>query len=314
MKENDIEGRAGRQPSRQSAAANLGRVASARAHGETKLLQLIREDWVNHGRSWTRAGFHALAVYRLGAWHLQRRKLIRYPVRVLYGPLYFITRNLYGIELPPGTKIGRRFHIGHQSGIVVIRMAEIGDDVAIRQNVTIGLSLGRGGDSPKIGNRVDIGVGAVIIGGVSIGDDAVIGPNAVVVTDVPPGGRAFAPPARVTARMEDAIAEGANGQPREGAGDLAVGAPSGPHQAGDDSQAAEVERLSEIVRATLAMSDPLDSDTPLLSSGLVDSLSLISLIDVLELEYGVSIPTEEISADNFDTPAQMLAFLTRQRA
>ncbi len=289
-------------------------MGSARARDEPTLLQLIHEDWVNHGRSWTRAGFHALAVYRLGAWHLRRPKLIRYPIRLIYGLLYFVTRNLYGIELPPGTQIGRRFHIGHQSGIVVIRMAEIGDDVAIRQNVTVGLSLSSGGESPKIGNRVDIGVGAVIIGGVSIGDDAVIGPNAVVVTDVPPGGRAFAPAARVTGPMTSAIAERTNGQPREGDGDLAVGTTSGPLEVGGDAQAAEVERLAEIVRATLGMSYPLDRDTPLMSSGLVDSLSLISLIHALELEYGVSIPTEEISTDNFDTPAQMLAFLTRQTA
>ena len=288
-------------------------MASAREHGEPTLLQLIHEDWVSHGRTWTRAGFHALAVYRLGAWHLRRRKLVRYPVRLLYGALYFVTRNLYGIELPPGTKIGRRLHIGHQSGIVVIRMAEIGDDVAIRQNVTIGLSLGRGGDSPKIGNRVDIGVGAVIIGGVTVGDDAVIGPNAVVVTDVPAGGRAFAPPARVTGPMDDAIAERTNGLPKDD-GELGVDATSARQERPDSSQATDVERLAETIRATLGLSDPPGPDTPLLSSGLVDSLGLISLIHVLELEYGVSIPTEQIGADNFDTPVQMLAFLARQAA
>ncbi len=298
---------------RESGAANLDVVAIGRSRGQPTLLQLIHEDWVSHGRTWTRAGFHAVAVYRLGAWHLQRRKLVRYPVRLLYGALYFMTRNLYGIELPPGTKIGRRLHIGHQSGIVVIRMAEIGDDVAIRQNVTIGLSLGRGGDSPKIGNRVDIGVGAVIIGGVTVGDDAVIGPNAVVVTDVPAGGRAFAPPARVTGPVEDAIAERANGQPKEDE-QVAIDPPSAPSEVAESVQAAEVERLTETIRATVGISDPLAADTPLLSSGLVDSLSLISLIHGLELEYGVSIPTEQIGADNFDTPAQMLSFLARQIA
>ncbi len=275
-----------------------------RTGDQPTLLQLIHEDWVNHGRSFTRAGFHAVAVYRLGAWHLRLPRLFRYPVRVVYGALYFVTRNLYGIELPPGTSIGRRFHIGHQGGIVVIRMAEIGDDVSIRQNVTIGITLDRGGASPKIGDRVDIGAGAVIIGGVTVGEDAIIGPNAVVSRDVPPGGRAFALPARVTGplgRRDGAAKPGI----RETAGDY--------EDVRERPHAEDVDDLIELIRVTVGISSEIGADSPLLSSGLVDSLNLITLLDALETRYGVTLATEEIDTETFDTPAQILAFVNRSR-
>jgi serine O-acetyltransferase len=89
-------------------------------------------------------------------------------------------------------KVGRRFLVGHQSGIVIHFNSEFGDDCVIRQNVTIGAAgVGRINDGPKFGHRVDIGAGAVIVGKVKVGDDARIGPNAVVMTDVPAGATVF---------------------------------------------------------------------------------------------------------------------------
>jgi serine O-acetyltransferase len=101
---------------------------------------------------------------------------------------YCYVRGHYGIELPPTTKVGRRVLIAHQSGIVIHSKADIGDDCLIRQNVTIGArSHKRWWEAPKLGNGVQVGCGAAILGDISVGDGVIIGANAVVMTDVPPG-------------------------------------------------------------------------------------------------------------------------------
>lgn len=78
--------------------------------------------------------------------------------------------------------------------------AVIGDDVIIRQGVTIGLRRAGVRGAPRIGNRVDIGAGAKILGSIVIGDDVVIGANAVVLKDVPPEFIAVGIPARILPR------------------------------------------------------------------------------------------------------------------
>lgn len=147
-----------------------------------------REDYDANGRKFTRPGFQAVAVYRLGVWvdgHPNR--FLRYPLRKLYQALYVMVRNLYGIELPFRAQVGRRLHIGHQSGIVISSFCTIGDDCLILQNVTIGSNrVGSLEDRPIIGDRVQIGVGAVLLGPIEIGHDTRIGPNTVVRESVPP--------------------------------------------------------------------------------------------------------------------------------
>ena len=76
----------------------------------------------------------------------------------------------------------------------------IGDDVVIRNGVTIGLRRTGVRGSPKIGNRVDIGAGAKILGPITVGDDTTIGANAVVLEDVPPNSIAIGIPAKAIAR------------------------------------------------------------------------------------------------------------------
>ncbi len=153
-----------------------------------ELISVIREDYRTNGGDWTRPGFRALAVYRFGVWRVTQPKLIRFPAFFVYRMLYRLVRNLYGIELAYSTKIGRRFLIGHQSGIVIHPFAHIGDDCVIRQNVTIGATRSdRFGEAPKLGCGVEVGAGAVIAGGVEIGDHARIGPNVVIMRDVPAG-------------------------------------------------------------------------------------------------------------------------------
>lgn len=281
----------------------LRRVVSRRrspSQTEPRLLEIVHEDWIEHGRSWTRSGFHAVAVHRLGAWRLRRSRVVRHSVRPLYGALYFVVRNLYGIELSASAKIGRRVEVTHQGGIVVDAGTEIGDDCLIRQNVTIG--LGRGG-RPRIENNVEVSPGAVVVGGVTVGEGARIGPNAVVTTDVPPGGRAIAPPARVTGPLSSGVVS-----PLQEPTDKLLPSVSGP-----PPDPEEVERLIGHIRSTVGIEEPLSADTPLLSSGLVDSLNVAVLLDALEEAYGVSISAEDVSADSFDTPVQILAVVQRQQ-
>lgn len=165
------------------------------------LWQQIKEDWEAHGRDWTKPGFRAVAVQRFGVWRMSLEpKLLRAPFSLLYRALYRKVRNGYGIELPYTVALGRRVIIEHQGAIVIHGYCHIGDDSIIRQGVTLGLRhLDRLFDAPKLGKRVNVGAGAVILGNVAIGDDANIGANAVVLSDVPPGATAVGIPAKILA-------------------------------------------------------------------------------------------------------------------
>ena len=112
--------------------------------------------------------------------------------------LYRKCRNHYGIELPYNAKIGRRVIFEHQHGIVIHGNCEIGDDCYIRQGCTLGnRSLDRIHDAPKLGERVNVGAGAKILGAVTLGDGSSVGANAVVLCDVPAGATAVGIPAKI---------------------------------------------------------------------------------------------------------------------
>jgi len=92
----------------------------------------------------------------------------------------------YGYQIPIGTRIGKGFYIGHFGAIVINHDVSIGEHCNIAQNVTIGMeNRGKRKGTPKIGNRVWIGAGSVIVGKITIGDDVLIAPNAYVNCDVP---------------------------------------------------------------------------------------------------------------------------------
>ncbi|NJP08421.1 MAG: serine acetyltransferase [Leptolyngbyaceae cyanobacterium RU_5_1] len=179
------------------------------------LWQQIREDWIAHGRDWTKPGFRAVAVNRFGAWRMTiRAKLLRAPLTLLYTMMYRKVRNTYGIELPYTVKLGRRVVIEHQSAIVIHGYCEIGDDSIIRQGVTLGNRyLDKPFDAPKLGKRVNVGAGAKIFGDVRIGDGANIGANAVVLIDVPDGATAVGLPGKIikTAKPQTPAEDRLNG-------------------------------------------------------------------------------------------------------
>lgn len=155
----------------------------------------LLEDYRTHGGF--SPGFFALAVHRLGAWRYRLRpRLLRAPFLALYRAGSVAVQCLTGIEIPCEARRGRRLKIEHHSGIIVHGAAVLGDDVVLRQGVTIGLKRTNESAAPVIGDRVDIGAGAKILGAIRIGDDAVIGANAVVLVDVPAGWIAAGVPAR----------------------------------------------------------------------------------------------------------------------
>lgn len=170
---------------------------------EPGLRQLLAEDFRVHYRNPTHPGFHALAVHRIGVWARELPQPLKFVVVLWYRIVNnLIIRNLYGIEIYSTTVIGRRVKIGHHMGVLLGRHTVIGDDCLIRQNATLGVASDdvEHTQQPRLGNRVEIGAGAVLAGGITIGDGAKIGPNAIVLTDVPAGATVFAPPARVLRR------------------------------------------------------------------------------------------------------------------
>jgi serine O-acetyltransferase len=106
-----------------------------------------------------------------------------------------------GIEIHPGATIGRRFFIDHGMGVVIGETAEVGDDVLMYHQVTLGgSSLEKEKRHPTVGNDVLIGMGAKLIGAITIGEHARIGANAVVTRDVPANSTAVGIPAKIVKR------------------------------------------------------------------------------------------------------------------
>jgi len=149
----------------------------------------------------TYPGLHAVL------WHRLAHGLWRHGWRLLARSVSQAARLLTGIEIHPGATIGRRLFIDHGMGVVIGETAEIGDDVTLYQDITLG------GISPSVNSaaqvnkkrhptlrdRVIVGAGAQVLGGITIGEGAKIGANAVVVNDVPAGALAVGIPARVSA-------------------------------------------------------------------------------------------------------------------
>jgi len=115
-----------------------------------------------------------------------------------------LSRWFTGIEIHPAVLIGRRVFIDHGMGVVIGETAEIGDDCTIYQGVTLGgTSLYRGAKRhPTLGKRVVVSAGAKVLGGFTIGDDAKVGSNSVVLKEVPPGATVVGVPGRIVEGSE----------------------------------------------------------------------------------------------------------------
>jgi serine O-acetyltransferase len=171
------------------------------------MLENFRQDWRTYDGDLSRRGLWVMAVYRFGRWRYTiKPSLFRKPFSLLYKVLNVISEILTSVELPCEVSLGRGLVIEHAFDIVISGDAVLGDDVVLRNGVTIGLRHRAFRGSPVIGNRVDIGAGAKILGPITIGDDVSIGANAVVLTDVPANSIAVGIPARIRPRSERAAA------------------------------------------------------------------------------------------------------------
>jgi serine O-acetyltransferase len=142
-----------------------------------------------------------MAVYRFGRWRYGIRwGLLRKPFSLAYKLMFTFVQMASGTELPCEARVGRGLRIDHSHGIVISGDAWLGDDVILRNGVTIGLKHTGVRGSPVIGDRADIGAGAKILGPIHIGNDVSIGANAVVLCDVPDNSIAVGVPARISSK------------------------------------------------------------------------------------------------------------------
>ncbi|MGC9268903.1 serine O-acetyltransferase [Acidiphilium sp.] len=140
-------------------------------------------------------GLHAIVLHRLA------HRLWRGRAYLLGRLVSHFSRFVTGIEIHPGATIGRRCIIDHGMGVVIGETAELGDDVYLYHQVTLGgTSSDHGKRHPTLGNGVIIGAGAKILGHILIGDNARVGANAVVVAEVPANTTVVGIPARPVER------------------------------------------------------------------------------------------------------------------
>ena len=126
-------------------------------------------------------GYHAVRWHRISHWlHIHK-------LRTLARGISQFARFLTGVEIHPGAKIGKCLFIDHGMGIVIGETAEIGDYCNIYHGVTLGgTGKDKGKRHPTLGNHVLVGAGAKILGPFTVGDNARMGGNAVVLKEVPP--------------------------------------------------------------------------------------------------------------------------------
>ena len=124
-------------------------------------------------------GFQALVLHRIS------HKLWNYKLPLLPRVLSQLTRNITGIEIHPGAKIGKGVFIDHGMGVVIGETSEIGDRCLLYQGVTLGgTGKDRGKRHPTLQENVVIGAGAKVLGAIKIGSNTRIGAGSVVVKNV----------------------------------------------------------------------------------------------------------------------------------
>ena len=174
------------------------------------LLLNIRRDLRTHFYDWERQGFWVMLVYRFGRWRYTIGSgLLRKPFSLLYKFLFKVSQILTGVELPCEVPVGKDFLIDHFGDIIVSGFARFGDGCIIRNGVTIGLKRVDDPCAPQIGNNVNIGTGAKVLGRITIGNNVDIGANTVLMVDVPDDHIAAGIPARLIPKKKPVTEGGA---------------------------------------------------------------------------------------------------------
>lgn len=184
-------------------ALALAEIAAAAHREDPALAEIAREDiWAvkNRDPACDRLfqplmyfkGYLAIQSHRIAHWHWRRgaRETARF--------LQMRQSEVFGVDVHPAAKIGRRVMIDHATGVVIGETASVGDDVSILHGVTLGGTGKETGDRhPKIGSGVMIGAGASILGNIRVGACSRVGAGSVVLHDVPPRKSVVGAPARV---------------------------------------------------------------------------------------------------------------------
>ncbi len=145
-------------------------------------------------------GLQAIVMHRINHW------LWTIHVPIIPRVLSLLTRMITGIEIHPGAKISKEFFMDHGTGIVIGETAEVGANVIIYHEVTLGgTTRQQGKRHPTIGNNVIIGAGAKILGAIYIGDNCKIGAASVVLKDIPSHSTVVGNPGRVVASVNKSI-------------------------------------------------------------------------------------------------------------
>ncbi len=159
----------------------------------------LKKDFAIYGKKISHRGFWALICARFGQWGIGLKWAINRKIALgLYRYFKLFVEMATGAEISLNAKVGRRFLIKEPNGIVITDQAVIGDDVTIHSAVVIGPKSSDDPAAPLLGNRIEIGSGAKLLGAITIGDDVTIGANAVVIKDVPPKSIAVGVPAKIS--------------------------------------------------------------------------------------------------------------------
>ena len=164
-----------------------------------RLRPWVLQDWdVNKGRPDSQL---ILLFFRFAQYFLMNslpgKRLVPFAYKAL-------TSGMLGLELPPSLPVGPRLRLYHPHGIVVNPHSSLGADCHLRHGVTIGNAISLDGSEvgvAQIGNSVELGAGAIVIGDIEVGDGARIGAGAVVVKPVPAGGVVVGNPARLVRQL-----------------------------------------------------------------------------------------------------------------
>jgi len=186
------------------------------------MFEILRRDAARYdplGGWFSHPGFWIVAVFRLGNWaDALPSKILRLPFWLFYRLARFSLRVLFNVDFwagQRGVRAGAGLCLIHPGNILIGSGVEIGENCLIFHEVTIGRGPTPG--HPKIGNNVDIYVGARILGGVTIGDHSMIGANCVVTQNIPPRSIVVPPPIRVVPRALSPRASAADREARTNA-------------------------------------------------------------------------------------------------
>lgn len=167
------------------------------------MFEALRRDSARYeslGGWYKHLGFWVGATYRFGAWaHTLPTAILRIPFVTAYRLVRLPWRIFLNVNIQVKVKIGGGLCIIHPHNILIAAGSEIGENCLVFHEVTIGTGPTPG--LPKIGNGVDLYVGARVLGGISVGDGTMIGANCVVTRVIPAHSVVLTPPARILPRV-----------------------------------------------------------------------------------------------------------------